>query len=116
MARRLSVFETYTLPSLNRQSDKGFEWLIFFDRERSEPFKDQMLVLKGISNKVRGDGDSHMRGMSCLVTGKELFPGNIQGGSDTPAGWAATVPSISNARARGGFVTCRPRSGRRSLI
>ncbi len=29
-----------------------------------------------------------MRGMGCLLTGIELFPGNIQGGSDTPAGWA----------------------------
>ena len=52
-----------------------------------KPFRDQLLVLKGISNKVRGDGDSHMRGMSCLLTGVELFPGNIQGGSHTPAGW-----------------------------
>ena len=26
--------------------------------------------------------------MGCLLTGIELFPGNIQGGSDTPAGWA----------------------------
>jgi Protein of unknown function (DUF1552) len=56
-----------------------------------EPFKKQTLVLKGISNKVRGDGDNHMRGMSCLVTGVELFPGNIQGGSDTPAGWAKGI-------------------------
>src|SRR5438067_8364667 len=30
-----------------------------------------------------------MRGIGCLLTGKELFPGNIQGGSDTPAGWAS---------------------------
>src|SRR5204863_9935903 len=52
-----------------------------------EVFKDRMLILHGISNKVRGDGDGHMRGMSCLLTGIELFPGNIQGGSDTPAGW-----------------------------
>ena len=29
-----------------------------------------------------------MRGIGCLLTGIELFPGNIQGGSDTPAGWA----------------------------
>ena len=29
-----------------------------------------------------------MRGMGCLLTGVELFPGNIQGGSGTPAGWA----------------------------
>lgn len=56
-----------------------------------KPFQDQMLVLKGISNKVRGDGDSHMRGMSCSLTAKELFPGNIQGGSHTPAGWASGI-------------------------
>jgi hypothetical protein len=57
------------------------------------PFQKQTLILRGISNKVRGDGDGHMRGMSCLLTGIELFPGNIQGGSDTPAGWASG-PSI----------------------
>lgn len=56
-----------------------------------EAFKDRMLVIKGLSNKVRGDGDNHMRGMSCLLTGIELFPGNIQGGSDTPAGWASGI-------------------------
>jgi len=58
-----------------------------------EGFKDRMLIIKGLCNKVRGDGDGHMRGMSCLLTGIELFPGNIQGGSDTPAGWASG-PSI----------------------
>ena len=52
-----------------------------------EPFRDRLLFLKRLHNKVRGDGDNHMRGMSCLLTGIELFPGNIQGGSDTPAGW-----------------------------
>jgi hypothetical protein len=56
-----------------------------------EPFKNRLLTLRGISNKVRGDGDGHMRGMSCLLTGIELFPGNIQGGSDTPAGWAKGI-------------------------
>src|SRR5881397_3127841 len=56
-----------------------------------EAFKDRMLILHGLSNKVRGDGDGHMRGMSCLLTGIELFPGNIQGGSDTPAGWARGI-------------------------
>jgi hypothetical protein len=53
------------------------------------PFKDRLLTLKGIHNKVRGDGDLHMRGIGCLLTGIELFPGNIQGGADTPAGWAS---------------------------
>ena len=54
-----------------------------------EPFKDRLLTLKGVHDKVQGDGDSHMRGMGCLLTGIELLPGNIQGGSDTPAGWSS---------------------------
>jgi len=53
-----------------------------------EPFKDRTLILHGVCDQLRGDGDNHMRGMGCLLTGIELFPGNIQGGSDTPAGWA----------------------------
>jgi hypothetical protein len=56
-----------------------------------EPFKDRTLILHGVCDKVRGDGDAHMRGMGCLLTGVELFPGNIQGGSDTPAGWAKGI-------------------------
>ena len=53
-----------------------------------EPFKDKSLILHGVCDKIRGDGDGHMRGIGCLLTGIELFPGNIQGGSDTPAGWS----------------------------
>lgn len=56
-----------------------------------EPFKDKLVTLRGVHNKVEGDGDRHMRGMSCLLTGTELLPGNIQGGSDTPAGWASGI-------------------------
>ncbi len=57
-----------------------------------EPFRDKMLMLRGVSNKVRGDGDNHMRGMSCLLTGIELYPGNVQGGgSEAPAGWASGI-------------------------
>jgi len=55
------------------------------------PFQKQVTVLKGISNLVGGDGDRHMRGMSCLLTGARLHPGNIQGGSDSPAGWASGI-------------------------
>jgi hypothetical protein len=50
-----------------------------------------MLTLHGVCDRVRGDGDAHMRGMGCLLTGIELFPGNVQGGSDTPAGWARGI-------------------------
>lgn len=56
-----------------------------------EPFKDKTLVLKGVCDRIRGDGDGHMRGIGCLLTGSELYPGNVQGGSDTPAGWASNL-------------------------
>lgn len=56
-----------------------------------EPFKNQMMTLHGIDNKIKGDGDGHMRGIGCLLTGIELFPGDIQGGSDTPAGWSMGI-------------------------
>lgn len=63
-------------------------------KESLEPlaaYQDRLLVLNGVCDRVRGDGDSHMRGIGCLLTGVELFPGNIQGGSDTPAGWASGI-------------------------
>jgi len=59
--------------------------------EPLEPFKERTLVLNGIANKVRGDGDNHMRGMSCLLTANELLPGNIRGGGGSPAGWASSI-------------------------
>jgi hypothetical protein len=58
-----------------------------------QPFADRTLILKGVHNQIMGDGDNHMRGMSCLLTATELSPGNIQGGGETPAGWASG-PSI----------------------
>lgn len=56
-----------------------------------EPFKNRVLTLNGVCDRVRGDGDAHMRGIGCLLTGSELFPGNVQGGSDTPAGWSSGI-------------------------
>ena len=44
-----------------------------------------------------------MRGIGCLLTGIELFPGNIQGGSDTP-GRLGQAASRSTRRSR---TTCR---------
>src|SRR5437016_9696017 len=58
-------------------SDFNFKEIL----EPLEPFKSRTLVLHGLSNRVRGDGDNHMRGMSYLMTGIEQFPGKIQGGS-----------------------------------
>jgi hypothetical protein len=54
-----------------------------------EPYQSKTMVLRGVCDLVRGDGDSHMRGIGCLLTGIELYPGNVQGGSHTPAGWAS---------------------------
>jgi len=54
-------------------------------------FKSRMMTLHGVCNKIKGDGDGHMRGIGCLLTGIELFPGDIQGGSDTPAGWSMGI-------------------------
>jgi hypothetical protein len=56
-----------------------------------ESLRERTLILHGVCDRVRGDGDAHMRGMGCLLTGIELFPGNVQGGSDTPAGWAKGI-------------------------
>lgn len=54
-------------------------------------FRDQMLILKGVNNQLRGPGSAHIRGMGCLLTGTELFNGNIQGGSNAPTGWAKGI-------------------------
>lgn len=56
-----------------------------------QAYQDRTLILNGVCDKIRGDGDNHMRGMGCLLTGTELYPGNIQGGSHTPAGWASGI-------------------------
>lgn len=53
--------------------------------------KDHVVTIKGMCNQIKGDGDGHMRGMGCLLTGIELFPGDVQGGSDTPAGWSMGI-------------------------
>ena len=70
-----------------------------------EPFKDRLLTLKGVHDKVGGDGDRHMRGMGCLLTGIELFPGNVQGGGETPAGWSSGLSIDQEIR---GYLQMRP--------
>src|SRR2546426_10161324 len=80
-----------TIPPAYWPDEVGSEFKLKEIMSPLEAFKDRMLILRGLANKVRGDGDNHMRGMSCLLTGIELFPGNVQGGSDTPAGWASGI-------------------------
>jgi hypothetical protein len=74
------------------------------------PFRDRVMTLKGVSNKIRGDGDGHMRGMSCLLTADELLPGNIQGGSDKPAGWARNISIDQEIR---NFLQSKPETATR---
>ena len=64
--------------------EEGEEFTLKESLKPLEPFQDRTLILHGVCDRVRGDGDNHMRGIGCLLTGIELFPGNIQGGSDTP--------------------------------
>lgn len=80
-----------TVPSEFWPDDEGSDFKFKKILEPLEPFKAQTLIAKGICNEIRGDGDGHMRGMAGLLTGIELLPGNIQGGSDTPAGWAGGI-------------------------
>ena len=77
------------VPSTFWPDEEGSEFTLKESLTPLEPFKDRLLTLNGVCDKVRGDGDNHMRGIGCLLTGVELFPGNIQGGSHTPAGWAS---------------------------
>src|SRR5437016_9526879 len=80
-----------TIPPAYWPDETGSDFKLKEIMSPLEAFKDRMLILRGLSNKVRGDGDGHMRGMSCLHTGIELFPGSGRGGSDTPAGWASGI-------------------------
>ncbi len=80
-----------TLPNDFWPDQAGDQLVLKPIMEPLEPFKDRMLVLNGVCNKIHGDGDNHMRGMSCLLTANELLPGNIRGGGGTPAGWASSI-------------------------
>jgi hypothetical protein len=68
---------------------EGTDFVLTPILEPLAPFKKRLLTLHGVNDKIRGDGDNHMRGIGCLLTGIELLPGNIQGGSHTPAGWSS---------------------------
>ena len=88
------------LPNNFWPDEEGADFQLKESLSPLEPFKDRMLTLRGIADKVRGDGDNHMRGIGCLLTGVELFPGNVQGGSDTPAGWASGLSIDQEIKAK----------------
>jgi hypothetical protein len=76
------------IPSAFWPDEEGENFTLKESLSPLEPFKSRTLILNGVCDRIKGDGDSHMRGIGCLLTGIELYPGNIQGGSHTPAGWA----------------------------
>jgi hypothetical protein len=80
-----------TIPKEFWPDQVGSEFALKRILEPLAPFKNRLLTLQGVSNRIRGDGDGHMRGMSCLLTAIELLPGNIMGGSGQPAGWASGI-------------------------
>ncbi len=104
------------IPSNFWPDEEGSEFTLKESLKPLEPFKDRMLTLHGVCDKVRGDGDNHMRGIGCLLTGVELFPGNIQGGSHTPAGWASglSIDQEIKNRLQADAATRRPGSARSS--
>ena len=61
-----------------------------------EPLRQHVLTLQGIDNRIKGDGDGHMRGIGCLLTGIELFPGDAkevpthQQGGQWESRWTST--------------------------
>ncbi len=79
------------VPSNFWPDEEGAKFTLKESTSPLEPFKNKTLLLKGVCDRVRGDGDNHMRGIGCLLTGSELFPGNIQGGGATPAGWSSGI-------------------------
>src|SRR5437762_5165862 len=53
-----------TIPPAFWPEESGTDFKLKEIMEPLEAFKQRMLILQGLSNRVRGDGDNHMRGMS----------------------------------------------------
>src|SRR2546429_9508854 len=54
-----------TIPSAFWPDEEGKDFTLKEIMTPLESLKDRMLILRGLCNRVRGDGDNHMRGMSC---------------------------------------------------
>src|SRR5438477_6590927 len=52
------------IPSAFWPDESGSEFKLKEIMEPLEPFKQRMLLLHGLCNRIRGDGDNHMRGIS----------------------------------------------------
>ncbi|MGX7668340.1 glycosyltransferase [Flavobacterium pedocola] len=45
MDERMNLFETYCLPSVTGQTNKNFEWLLFFDSSTSEQYRNRIVEI-----------------------------------------------------------------------
>ena len=63
-----------------------------------EPLKDRSLILHGVCDRIRGDGDSHMRGIGCLLTGIDCFPATSKAAATRPPAGRAASRSIRRSR------------------
>src|SRR6187397_620723 len=63
------------VPSTFWPDEEGESFALKESLQPLEELRDRSLILHGVCDKVRGDGDNHMRGIGCLLTGTELFPG-----------------------------------------
>lgn len=48
LAGRFDLFERYCLPSVAAQSGRDFRWIIFFDKDTPQAFKDRIEELRGV--------------------------------------------------------------------
>src|SRR5690348_10470170 len=55
------------VPSSFWPDEEGEKFTLKESLQPLEPFRDRTLILHGICDKVRGDGDQHMRGIGCLL-------------------------------------------------
>ena len=67
------------VPTTFWPDEEGKDFALKHSLQPLEPFKDRMLTLHGVCDRIRGDGDGHMRGIGCLLTGIELFRHPLRG-------------------------------------
>jgi hypothetical protein len=84
------------VPSTFWPDEEGASFTLKESLKPLEPFKDRTLILNGVCDRIRGDGDGHMRGIGCLLTGSNCSPATFRAGrTRRPAGPAAS-PLIRN--------------------
>src|SRR5690349_18575537 len=62
-----------TFPKEFWPEEEGTEFKLKTITQPLAEYQDKLLFLNGVCDKIRGDGDGHMRGIGCLLTGIELF-------------------------------------------